>query len=308
MKKLLIPAAAAAMLLSTGAALAQQANIVVVTHGGDADAFWGVVKNAVEAAAKDTGANVQYRNPVSGDLNEMASLIETAVAQNPDGLIVSIPDPDTLGGPIRAAVDAGIPVISINSGSDVSESLGALMHVGQPEYEAGVGGGKRTKSLGGKNGVCFSHEPFNTALVDRCQGFADGMGEQLNLVEISKDFDDIKNTYIAYLTSNPDTGAILAVGPTGCDPGIAALEELGKAGEIIFGCFDLGPAIVDGIINDTIHYAIDQQQFLQGYIPVVVLYLHHRNGTLPGNSINSGPGFVTKANVELVKKYAGIER
>ena len=84
---------------------------------------------------------------------------------------------------------------------------------------------------------------------------------------------------------------------------------MGKSGDVVLGCFDLGPAIVDGIIDGTVAYAIDQQfQFLQGYIPVAVLHLNHRNGTLPGNSINSGPGFVTKANVELVNLLAGVER
>lgn len=307
--KHLLSAAAIAVTTATGAMAAghlEPADIIVVTHGSDTDAFWGVVRNGVEAAAEHTGANVQYRNPPSGDLNEMASLIEAAIAQNPDGIVVSIPDADILGGPIQAAVAAGIPVISINSGSDVSADLGAIMHVGQPEYEAGLGGGKRTAALGGSNGVCFNHEPFNTALLDRCQGFADGLGEDLNMVEVSTDFDDIKNTVIAYLTANPDTGAIMAVGPTGCDPTIAALEELGS--DIVLGCFDLGPAIVDGIVSGTVDYAIDQQQFLQGYLPVVVLALNHRNGTLPGNSINSGPGFVTQDNVELVQALAGVER
>ncbi|MEL6954885.1 MAG: sugar ABC transporter substrate-binding protein [Pseudomonadota bacterium] len=282
------------------------ANIVVVTHGSDTDAFWGVVRNGVEAAAEATGADVQYRNPPTGDLNEMAALIEAATAQGPDGIVVSIPDPDILSGPIAGAIEAGIPVISINSGAGVSAELGALMHVGQPEYDAGLGGGQRTASLGGSNGVCFNHEAFNTALLDRCQGFADGLGEDLNMVEVSQDFDDIKNTVIAYLTSNPDTGAVMAVGPTGCDPSIAAIEELGA--DVVLGCFDLGPAIVDGIINGTVDYAIDQQQFLQGYIPIVVLALNTRNGTLPGNSINSGPGFVTTANVEQVQALAGVER
>ncbi|MEM9523469.1 MAG: sugar ABC transporter substrate-binding protein [Pseudomonadota bacterium] len=301
---------AAALVVGANVAFADghtaPANIVVVTHGSDTDAFWGVVRNGVEVAAQHTGANVQYRNPASGDLNEMASLIEAAIAQNPDGLVVSIPDADILSGPIQAAVDAKIPMISINSGADVSAKLGALMHVGQPEYDAGLGGGQRTASLGGSKGVCFNHEPFNTALLDRCQGFADGLGEKLNMVEVSTDFDDIKNTVIAYLTSNSDIDAIMAVGPTGCDPTITAIEELGS--DVVLGCFDLGPAIVDGIVSGTVDYAIDQQQFLQGYMPVVVLALHRRNGALPGNSINSGPGFVTQANVKQVQALAGIER
>ncbi len=308
MKKILIALFGLTMCIGTAMADTHKANIVVVTHGSDTDAFWGVVRNAVQAAADDTGADVQYRNPPTGDLNEMASLIEAAIAQNPDGIVVSIPDANILGASIKAAADAGIPVISMNSGADVSKELGAIMHVGQPEYEAGKGGGEKTKALGGSNSVCFNHEPFNSALLDRCQGFADGLGEDLNMVEVSTDFDDIKNTAIAYMTSNPNIGAIMAVGPTSCDPVIAAIEEAGKASSVVLGCFDLGPGIVDGIVSGTVSYAIDQQQFLQGYIPVVVLNLNHRNGTLPGNSINSGPGFVTKANVEQVRKLAGVER
>lgn len=308
MKKILGAALVAASMTGSALADGHAANIIVVTHGSDADGFWGVVRNGVEAAAADTGANVTYRNPSTGDLNEMASLIESATAQNPDGLVVSIPDASILGGPIAAAAAAGIPVISINSGSDVSAELGAIMHVGQPEYDAGLGGGMKTAGMGGSNGVCFNHEAFNTALLDRCQGFADGLGEELNMVEVSKDFNDIKNTVSAYLTSNPDTGAIMSVGPTGCDPTIEAVEELGLAGSVVVGCFDLSPAIVQGVINGTVAYAIDQQQFLQGYMPVVVLHLNHRNGTLPGNSINSGPGFVTLANVEQVQALAGVER
>ena len=308
MKKILGAALVAASMPGVGLADGHLANIIVVTHGSDADGFWGVVRNGVEAAAEDTGANVTYRNPSTGDLNEMASLIESATAQAPDGLVVSIPDASILGGPISAAVAAGIPVISINSGSDVSAELGAIMHVGQPEYDAGLGGGMKSAGMGAANGVCFNHEPFNTALQERCQGFADGLNEELNMVEVSKDFNDIKNTVSAYLTSNPNTAAIMSVGPTGCDPTIEAVEELGLAGSVTLGCFDLSPAIVQGIINGTVAYAIDQQQFLQGYFPVVVLHLNHRNGTLPGNSINSGPGFVTLDNVETVQKLAGVER
>ena len=133
MKKLVLAAMAALAMGGVASADDHIANIIVVTHGSDADGFWGVVRNAVEAGAEDTGANVTYRNPSTGDLNEMAALIEASAAQSPDGLVVSIPYASILGGPISAAAAAGIPVISINSGSDVSASLGAIMHVGQPE-------------------------------------------------------------------------------------------------------------------------------------------------------------------------------
>ena len=104
----------------------------------------------------------------------MAQLIDAAVASEPDGLVVSIPDAEALGDSIKAAVDAGIPVISMNSGSDVAEELGVLNHVGQTEYEAGLGGGQRMGEAGVKNALCVNQEVGNVALDERCQGFTDG--------------------------------------------------------------------------------------------------------------------------------------
>lgn len=295
-----------AMLLcwSVGNAVASE-RIVVVTHGSNTDAFWNVVKNGVTAAAKDMKIKVEYRNPPSGDLTEMARLIDAAVASKPDGLIVSIPDPDALGDAIRSAVDAGIPVVSINSGSDVRESLGCLFHVGQPEYNAGLGGGKLAKKAGVKKGLCVNHEIHNAALEQRCQGYADGLGIPLNMLDAGSDPTEVRNRVTAYLSAHPEVDGILTLGPTGADPTLAALEEMGKAGKIHFGTFDLGTEIIKGIKAGSINFAIDQQQYLQGYLPVVALTLHARYGLLPGGDILSGPGFVTKDNIGEVEKLAG---
>jgi simple sugar transport system substrate-binding protein len=279
--------------------------IVVVTHGSNTDAFWNVVKNGVNAAAKDMKVKVEYRNPPSGDLTEMARLIDAAVASKPDGLIVSIPDPDALGDSIKAAVKAGIPVVSINSGSDVRESLGCLFHVGQPEYEAGLGGGKLAKKAGVTKGLCINHEIQNAALEQRCQGYADGLGIPLNMLDVGADPTEVRNRVTAYLSAHPEIDGLLALGPTGADPTLAALEEMGKAGKIHFATFDLGDTIIKGIKDNQIAFAIDQQQYLQGYLPVVSLALYARYGLLPGGDILSGPGFVTKDNVAKVEKYAG---
>jgi simple sugar transport system substrate-binding protein len=113
---------------------------------------------------------------------------------------------------------------------------------------------------------------------------------------------------LAYLNSNPDTDAVLTLGPTSADPTLLALEENGMAGQIYFGTFDLGANIVEGIKAGTINWGIDQQPFLQAYLPVVVLTNYHRYGVLPGNNINSGPGFVTADGLEMVEKYAGEYR
>ena len=150
-------------------------HIIVVTHGQVSDSFWLVVKNGVEQAAKDTGSEVEYRAPEKFDMVAMAQLIDAAVASKPDGLVVSIPDADALGKSIEAAVKAGIPVISMNSGSDVSKKFGCLMHVGQEEYIAGKGAGERMKAEGVKKAVCVNQEVGNAGLDARAKGFKDGL-------------------------------------------------------------------------------------------------------------------------------------
>jgi len=145
--------------------------IEVVVHGQASDPFWSVVANGVEQAGEDLGITVNYRAPQSDSLDvvAMAQLIDTAVAAEPDGIIVSIPDADALSGPIEAAIAAGIPVLSINSGSDVFSELGLLTHVGQTEFEAGVGAGERMAEAGVTNTLCVNQEVGNAALDLRCE-------------------------------------------------------------------------------------------------------------------------------------------
>jgi simple sugar transport system substrate-binding protein len=73
-------------------------NIEVVTHGQAIDGFWGVVRNGVAQGAKDMGVTVNYSAPdTESDMVKMSQLIEAAIAKNPDGIVVSIPNPDALG-------------------------------------------------------------------------------------------------------------------------------------------------------------------------------------------------------------------
>jgi len=282
---------------------------VVVTHGQAADPFWSVVKNGVDLAAKQMGVKVEYRAPETFDMVQMGQLIDAAVASKPDGLVVSIPDADALGPHIQAAVKAGIPVISINSGADVFKKFGVLMHVGQEEYLAGKGGGEKMRAMGVKKAVCVNHEVGNVALDQRCQGFKDGLGEgaQVEVLAVPTDFTEVRNAILAYLQKNPDVQGILTLGPVGAEPTLQALEESGKIGRIVFGTFDLSPAVLKALSEGKMAFAIDQQQFLQGYLPIVLLTNYVRYGLLPANDVVlTGPGFVTPKNaaqvIELSKK------
>ncbi|MEA2227422.1 MAG: simple sugar transport system substrate-binding protein, partial [Solirubrobacteraceae bacterium] len=145
--------------------------IAVVTHGQAASGFWSIVKNGIDAAARAADVTVVYRSPDIYSVARMRQLIDQAVATHPDGLVVSIPSP-ALGGAIRRAVRAGIPVISINSGSDVFRRLGVLAHVGQPEGRAGEAAGRRLAAMGVRHALCLNHEVGNAGTDTRCRAFA----------------------------------------------------------------------------------------------------------------------------------------
>jgi simple sugar transport system substrate-binding protein len=337
LKKLLKTAALAA-LLSAGAAQAQ-GKYVLISHAPDSDSWWNTIKNSVKQAGEDYGVQVDYRNPSTGDLADMARLIEQAAAAGYDGVITTIADYQVLQGAIGKVTAKKIPVITINSGNvEQSEKLGAVMHVGQPEYDAGKGAGERAKAKGIKSFLCVNHYATNPASFERCRGFGDAIGVDYkkSTLDVGDDPTTIESKVSAYLRQNPTTGAVLTLGPTSAHPTLKALEKSGQKGKIWFASFDLSDEISRGVKDGSVQFGIDQQPYLQGYIPVAVLATMKAQktsdlkkvaeivkanpktkarfaeyGLAPAfgeRHIGSGPGFVTKDNIGKVEKYAGQYR
>ena len=220
-------------------------------------------------------------------------------------MVISLPDPDALGGAIKDAVAAGIPVITMNSGLENSASLGALMHVGQPEYLAGQAAGNRAKSEGASKALCMIQEAYNTALNDRCNGHGEAV--PVKLVDRLKRPSNNPDNVAALVQANPDVDAVLSVGPHVCAGVQKAIDDLGMS--VHHSCFDLSPEVMDMINAGKVKFTIDQQQRLQGYMPIVVPHLYNNGaGLLPGANIPSGPGFVDKSNASSVAALAGIDR
>jgi len=303
MKKFLMASAAMAMI--AGAASAER--YVMITHTQGTDPFWPVVEKGGRDAAEDIGADFEYNFAPSGDMADMARLIESAAATQPDGIIVSLPDAAALGGAIKAVTESGIPVITINSGLEHYKSVGALMHVGQPESLAGYAAGERAKAEGAGKAICLNQEAYNTALSTRCEGYFDAMGQELNMIDVSNDVAQIKTRTAAALQADPEVNALLAVGPHVCEAAAAAVKEVGA--DIHLSCFDMTPGVIDLIDAGEVQYTVDQQQYLQGYMPVTVLHLYNNYaGMLPGANIPSGPGFVDASNTAAIKAQAGVNR
>jgi len=299
------------MIALTGAAQAEGEKFVWISHGPDSDNWFNVIKNAIQITNEQMDVETEYRNPPTGDLADMARIVQQSSAAGVDGMVVILADYDMLEGPIKDAIAKGIPVITVNQGSvEDSKRLGALLHVVQSNYDAGFGAGKRAKEAGGTHFLCVNHYMNNPVLTDRCLGFADGFGVALGNQMIDSGIDpvEIKNKVKAYLTANPDTDTILTLGPNSADPTILAVKEMGLDGDIYFGTFDLSEDISAAIKDGTINFAIDQQPFLQGSIPIQALTNYVRYGVMPSNAILTGPAFITKENIEAVESMAGEYR
>jgi simple sugar transport system substrate-binding protein len=278
--------------------------IAVITHGSG-DSFWAVAKRGAEQAGKDLGVNVQYSESAN-DPQKQAQLIDAAVTDKVDGIAVSAPNPDALRDPLKKAVDAGIPVITLNSGQTDSAELGAMTHVGQDETIAGDAAGQRLAEGGSQKLLCVIHEQGNIGLNQRCDGAKQGFGGEVENLQV-KGVEDISTTLTeiqSKLESDSSVDSVLSLNP---DIAVAARDAVQGAGsEAKVATFDLSGDVVKAIKAGEILFAVDQQQYLQGYLPVVFLTLFNENNNTVGGGLPvlTGPGFVDKGNAETVEQLA----
>ena len=270
------------------------------------DAFWAVV----EKGAKDAAATYGITLKSGGDLDpaKQAQLVEDLVAAKVDGIFVSLANPDALKDAVKKAVDAGIPVITINSGVDVYKELGALTHIGQTEFVAGQGAGEKFNAAGATKALCVIHEEANIGLEQRCDGLKDTFkGEVERFTVATTGVRDVAGTVAAIqnkLIADPSIDAVLSLNPVIAMAARDAIKAAG--GKQKLATFDLSPDVLAAIEADEMLFAIDQQQYLQGYLPVVLLYLYKTNLNTVGGGLPvlTGPGFVDKSNAAQVKELA----
>jgi simple sugar transport system substrate-binding protein len=282
----------------------QDITIAVITHG-EGDSFWAVAKKGAEDAGKRMGVTVKYSESAN-DPQKQAQLIDSAVTEKVDGIATSAPNPDAIRDSLKKATDAGIPIITLNSGAEDYKELGAITHVGQTETIAGEGAGAKFKEAGAKKLLCVIHEQSNIGLNQRCDGAKKGFGGEVENLQV-KGVNDIQTTLTeiqSKLQSDNSIDAVLTLNP---DIAVAARDAIQGAGsEAKLGTFDLSGDVVKAIQDGEIEFAVDQQQYLQGYLPVVFLSLYKSNlNTVGGGQpVLTGPGFVTKDNAAEVAKLA----
>ncbi|MCZ2859159.1 substrate-binding domain-containing protein [Blastococcus sp. VKM Ac-2987] len=275
----------------------------VITHGSAGDAFWDVVQNGAQAAGEDLGIDVDYQS--DGDPQRQAQLIEAAVNQDVDGIVVSMANPDALQGAVEQAVEAGIPVVTINSGGGESAEFGAIGHVGQDETIAGQGAGRRLAEDGAQDVLCVIHEAGNIGLEQRCAGAAEALGGGIRTVQVDiNDLTGAQSTIASQLQSDEGIDAVLALNSAVAAVAVEAAQDAGSDARV--ATFDLNEDVIEGIQAGDIAFAVDQQQYEQGYLPVVMLQLYAENlNTVGGGQpVLTGPAIVDAENVDAIADLA----
>ena len=279
--------------------------IAVVSHGQASDPFWAIVKKGVDDAGRRSGVAVSYRAPDTYDIKRMSQMIDEATSAHLDGLVVSLPDVDALAPAIRRAERGGVPVVSINSGSDRFRSLGVLAHVGQPEFKAGIEAGKRLVAAGVHSVLCVNQEVGNAGLDERCRGVSSSLeraGGSTRVLGVDVQDATQARRRIAQAVNAGGIDGIITLGPGGAAPALAALQAAGVQRSVKLATFDLSPDVLEAVRAKRVLFAVDQQPYLQGYVPVMLLAERARHGLFPagGELIPTGPKFVTPANAAQV--------
>jgi simple sugar transport system substrate-binding protein len=278
--------------------------VAMVTHGQAFDPFWALVQKGAQTAAAQFNVKLEYQSPNTTDPQAQAAMITQAAAQKPAAMVVTIPDPAVLASPIRQVSSAGIPVVVVNVGDGVYQSVGALTFVGQPDYQAGVQAGKVMAAAGVRKALCVIHEAQNTALTDRCAGFSkqlSGSGGSVQTLHVNgAQLEQAQSAIEQALQRDHSINGVLATGIIGFEAAGGALQTLNDFGRVKFGTFDVSSADLTAVQNGQLLFVIDQQPFLEGYAAVQVAAFDVRYGQHPYQPIYTGPSFVTTANAAKV--------
>ncbi|MFE6999916.1 sugar ABC transporter substrate-binding protein [Streptomyces griseus] len=274
----------------------------MVTHSGDGDTFWDIVQKGAEQAALKDNINFLYSH--NDEANQQAQLVQTAIDKKVDGLIVSLAKPDAMKAVVAKAVEAGIPVVTVNSGSAESKEFGALTHIGQDESIAGEAVGDELNSRDRKKALCVLHEQGNVGHEQRCAGAKKTFGGTMqNLYVDGTNMPDVTASIEAKLQSDKSIDAVVTLGAPFADAAVQAKQTAGSKAEI--DTFDLNAKVVTGLQSDKLGFAVDQQPYLQGYEAVDLLWLYRYNRNVLGGGLPvlTGPQIITKDDADALADY-----
>lgn len=230
-----------------------------------------------------------------------AQLVQQAIDQGVDGIVVTLAKADAMSGEVKKAVEAGIPVFSINAGENDYKDMGVLAHFGQNEFVAGQAAAEQFNEAGLKKVVCVIQEQGHVGLESRCEGLADKLeGSSEVLYVQGTDMTNVASTITSKLQTNSDIDAVLTLGAPFAMTAVDAIKDAGS--EAVLATTDLNADVYSAIKDGTMLFGIDQQPFMQGYQSVEAVRLYHDGGYVlgGGQAVLTGPAVVNAANAESV--------
>ncbi|MFJ4514569.1 sugar ABC transporter substrate-binding protein [Streptomyces sp. NPDC088816] len=274
----------------------------MITHSGEGDTFWDIVQSgAKQAAVKD---NINFLYSHDAQAQQQAQLMDAAVDKKVDGIIVTLAKPEALKAAVARAEKAGIPVVTVNSGSAQSKAYGALTHIGQDESVAGEAVGQELNARGRKKVLCVLHEQGNVGHEQRCAGVAKTFsGTVENLYVNGTSMPDVQAAIGARLQADRSVDAVVTLGAPYADTAVKAKADAGSRAEV--DTFDLNAKVAAELKDGTLGFAVDQQPYLQGYQAVDLLWLYKYNGDVLGGGrpVLTGPQIVTKDQAATLEEY-----
>ncbi|MEU5750626.1 substrate-binding domain-containing protein [Streptomyces sp. NPDC047829] len=278
--------------------------IVMVTHGGEGDAFWDRVRKGAEAAAAKDGVDLTYAG--DADTADQAGLVRDAIREKADGIAVTLAKPQAMKGPVAEAEAAGIPVVGLNSGIDAWRPTGLLQYFGQDESVAGRAVGDKLDDLRARHALCVIHERGNVALEARCAGVKKTFGGETEMLYVEgTDMEAVGAAVTARLRQDSSIDQVVMNGAAFALTAVEAVAEAGSRARV--ATFDLDEDLVAAIKRGEVQFAVDQQPYLQGYLAVDALWLYRTNGNVSGGGVApvlTGPAFVTRTNADAVARFA----
>ena len=274
----------------------------MVTHSGDGDTFWDIVQNGAEQAAAKDNINFLYAHSDEGQ--QQAQLVDSYISKKVDGLIVTLAKPDAMKAVVAKARKAGIPVITVNSGSEQSKAYGALTHVGQDETIAGEAVGDELDARGRKKALCVLHEQGNVGHEERCAGARKTFdGTMQNLYVDGTNMPDVQASIEAKLQTDRSIDSVVTLGAPFADAAVQAKESAGSKAEI--DTFDLNAKVAEALQQGSLGFAVDQQPYLQGYQAVDLLWLYRYNADVLGGGrpVLTGPQIITEKDAAELQEY-----
>jgi simple sugar transport system substrate-binding protein len=263
--------------------------------------FFVPTKYGAEDACRLLGCTYQWTGSQNSNVNEMVNAMNTAITGGADGIAVALVDNKAFNQPTDAALKAKIPVVSYNADA---KGNSRLSYVGQDLFVSGQEMGTRIVDLVGSGDVAlFIATPGSANIQPRIDGAKSTLAKQSGItphvIATGAAVPAELSTIDAYATGHASTKGYFAVDAGSTQSVAQTIQKHGlRAKGVKGGGYDLTPITQKLLAGDQIDFTIDQQPYLQGFLPVLELYLYKASGTLSGLAdVNTGLKFLDKSTV-----------